>query len=209
MAMNNILRIIIDTVFPPTAHTAKLSRTTPDIFLRHYHEQKVGEVTALSHYHVPVIQAAIAAGKFENNRYATRLLSYLLSTWLNKNIVSRKTILIPLPLSRTRQNERGFNQVERVVTHAKAESILMKTNWLTRVVDTTRQTSLDRTERLKNMTGAFTITGAIQQTDWSTISRVVICDDVITTGASLAAAKASLLPHIPSHIELVCLAWAH
>ena len=210
MTMHQILRIIIDTLFPPTVHGMRLARATPTLVRRHYHEQRMGFIIALSHYHTPLIQAAIAACKFEKNKHAAELLSHLLDTWLDRHPHEGATIVIPLPLSSVRHTERGFNQVERVITYCKNLSPSQtKTDWLRRTIDTQRQTSLDRAARLQNMVGVFSTTEILNQVDWTKISRIIICDDVITTGASLAAAKATLLPQLPAHVELICLAWAH
>jgi predicted amidophosphoribosyltransferase len=124
--------------------------------------------------------------------------------------VSGKTVLIPIPLSETRERERGFNQVTRVLEHA---SILpqhkLKKNWLERQIDTTRQTSLGRQARLKNMQGAFAVSPQLRQVEWIDISRIIICDDVMTTGATLEAARTVLREAVPKHVTIICLAWAH
>ncbi len=208
--MRSWLRIIIDSIFPPTKHGALLAPLTPEQFVRHYSTLPVRDVITLSRYHAPVIQAAIAACKFEKNLQAAKLLATLLATWLTEHPTPGTTILIPLPLSRARQKERGFNQVERVLRYLPNDtSHRIETHWLLRSRDTVRQTSLGRTARLKNMAHAFTTPHTLSLVEWSDISRVIICDDVLTTGATLTAAREALLQHIPKHIELVCIAWAH
>ena len=81
--------------------------------------------------------------------------------------------------------------------------------WLKRPVNTIRQTSLGRTERLQNMTGVFTTTPLITRTTWSEIGRIIICDDVTTTGATLEAARTELRKSVPKQVPIICLAWAH
>lgn len=208
--MQYILRIILDTLFPPTPHGRLLSKTTEQLFVQLYSEERAHDTVTLSHYHTPYIQAAIAACKFENNHQAARLLSTLLPIWLHTHPTVGVTVLLPIPLSRQRTTERGFNQVERVLNNCPVpDSCHITIKWLERSVDTKRQTSQNRTDRLINMNNAFVVTRAIQQVDWSNITRVIICDDVVTTGATLRAAKSALRPHLPAHVTLITLAWAH
>ncbi len=204
------LRILLDTLFPPTAHGIRLRTITPEIFVRYYSECTVDTVTALSTYHIPAVQAAVAACKFEQSLHAPMLLASLMNEWLSRHPTTGRTVIIPIPLSRARQSERGFNQVERVLTYLPKTPIRgIETRWLKRPLNTARQTSLDRVERQKNMTHAFAVTGQVARIDWSAITRVIITDDVLTTGATLNAARATLAPHLPAHVELICLAWAH
>lgn len=208
--MRRLLRIIVDALFPQTIHGTLLASVTPEQFSRHYSPLPVHGIITLSRYQTPVIQAAVAACKFENNIRAAKLLAALPNQWITERPVPGTTILVPIPLSRERQKERGFNQVERVLTGMpKHTSLLIKRNWLIRTINTDRQTSLDRTKRLRNMSGAFAPNPSLANVAWSNISRVIICDDVLTTGATLTAAKAALLPHIPEHVSVVCLTWAH
>jgi ComF family protein len=208
--MRKLLRIIIDSIFPPTKHGTLLASITPAQFVRHYHTLPVHQVVTLSRYQTPVVQAAIVACKFEKNLRAATLLATLLTTWMSTHETTGTTILIPVPLSRTRQTKRGFNQVTRVLSYLQKNPLVrVEQHWLIRGSDTIRQTSLNREARLKNMTNAFAVSRTITTIDWSNISRIIICDDVLTTGATLTAAKTALQPHIPTEVELICLAFAH
>jgi predicted amidophosphoribosyltransferase len=208
--MKQLLRIILDAVFPPTVHELCLRQYAPAAFSQLYRPTIIGTHTALSQYEHRSVQAAVAACKFENNHYAAKLLSTLLATWLSLHTRTGTTLIIPLPLSSARKKERGFNQVERVLTYLPVnQNHCIATRFLARTHDTTRQTSLNRIERQQNMQGAFAATSAALNNSWDHITRVIICDDVLTTGATLTAARVALAPHLPRHIELVTLAWAH
>lgn len=204
------LRIVIDIVFPPTEHGKLLRDYNQERFTELLYPQPVGQNIALAKYSMPVIQAAIAACKFERNHYAAVLLAHILERWLQSNQTSGNTLLIPIPLSLQRQKERGFNQVTRVLSYLpRTKQSKIEKRLLIRTVDTDRQTSLGRALRLTNISGAFTITPNTLTYDWTGISRVIICDDVVTTGTTLAVARETLAPHLPPHVELVTLAWAH
>lgn len=204
------LRIFIDSIFPPTPHERVLRDYNVDRFSQHLHPLPVGNIITLSQYHIPAIQAAVTACKFERNRRAATLLASLLAGWLIDNSVRGATILIPIPLSTKREKERGFNQVVRVLTHIPTStSVSIAKNVLIRSLNTQRQTSLGRNDRLKNITGAFAMHPQWSHHDWSHVMRVIICDDVTTTGTTLHEAEAVLRSHLPAHITIICLAFAH
>lgn len=208
--MKHALRIILDTLFPPTVHERRLRAIAPDTFALALHPTVVFPHLALSHYDSPAVQAAVAACKFENNSHAASLLATLFARWLSHQKQTGITVIIPLPLSTNRQKERGFNQVERVVrAMPPIASLRIESTWLVRTHHTAPQTSLDRSGRLQNMSGAFSVRLPLTNCDWGLITRVIICDDVLTTGATLTAARTALAPHLPPSVELVTLAWAH
>jgi predicted amidophosphoribosyltransferase len=179
-------------------------------FLSHYQPVTIKNTLALASYSSRTVQAAVAACKFEKNRHAANLLAALYERWLMTHPVPKTTILIPIPLSDTRERERGFNQVTRVLEAMSMQPHHeIKTTWLVRPADTLRQTSLGRAARLQNMKGVFATTPYIQQYNWSGVSRIIICDDVMTTGATLEAARAAIAIQVPRHIKIICLAWAH
>ncbi len=209
--MNDLLRIVLDTLFPPTQHEKRIRTLSTETFARLLRPTTIDRHIALSLYDIADVQAAVAACKFEKNIQAAKLLAALCDSWLEQNKQAGVTVLIPIPLSYKRRKERGFNQVERVLNNLPHHpSILIAPHLLKRVRDTKRQTSLGRTERISNLTGVFaTQPQQLALIDWSSVTRVIICDDVLTTGATLTAARSALAPHLPSNITLVTLAWAH
>jgi ComF family protein len=111
-----------------------------------------------------------------------------------------------VPLSHKRKKERGYNQVELVAQRACTKtSARLEKHILLKVRHTPPQTTLSKSERLKNVVGAF----GIHDHTAEKISgkHIILLDDVTTTGATLHAAKAALLPHSPASVT--CLALAH
>ena len=203
-------RIILDSIFPPTAHERLLRKVTTERFRKHYEPRTLGCTIALAAYESRTVQAAVAACKFEKNLHAATLLASLFDQWLTLHSSVGKTILIPIPLSEIREKERGFNQVTRVIDHiTSSPRLILQKNWLIRPTDTPRQTSLGRNARLDNMKGVFLTTPYVTQTDWETVDRIIICDDVMTTGATLEAARMELRKVVPKGVTIICLAWAH
>lgn len=209
--MKHLLRIILDVLFPPTTHGARLMHTSPEIFITLLHPTKIDTHIALSLYEIADINAAVAACKFEKNVVAAQLLASLFSAWITQHTKPGTTLLVPIPLSHTRKRERGFNQVTRVLSYLpQSDTIQVSSQLLIRKHHTERQTSLNRTERLQNMQQVFYAPPRqLALINWQSVTRIIICDDVLTTGATLTAAKTTLKPQIPPHVEVITLAWAH
>ena len=110
------------------------------------------------------------------------------------DVVAERAALIPVPLARDRQRERGYNQSEllaRVI--AETWAVPVWTDVLARQRRTRTQTKLSPSERLANVAGAFSIVpgGAPRLKG----AHVVVVDDVITTASTLNACAAALFGH--------------
>ena len=99
--------------------------------------------------------------------------------------------IVPMPLSKQRLLERGFNQsallASALETGAQRK---VRHDVLVRIRDTAAQSKLPRRERHANVAQAFAV-----HPDWFAPLRgkkVVLVDDVMTTGASLHAAARAL-----------------
>ncbi len=92
--------------------------------------------------------------------------------------------LVPVPLHPTKQREREFNQAERLARRLSvATGIPLNCRLIRRVVSTQTQTLLSREERLANVRRAF---AAFPSTRLEG-ARIVLVDDVFTTGATTSA----------------------
>ena len=116
--------------------------------------------------------------------------------------LDKADVLVPLPLSAQRLQERGYNQallLARVLDPAKAASDV-----LLRILHTPPQSTLARKERLRSLQHAF----AVDPLHAARVrgKRVVLVDDVMTTGASLYAAATVLRKAGASHITALVLA---
>lgn len=90
-------------------------------------------------------------------------------------------LLIPVPLARGRQRERGFNQALEVARPlSRWTGIPLLADDAVRVRETPPQASLPWAERAQNIRGAFACSASLAG------KRAIVIDDVMTTGASLA-----------------------
>ena len=99
-------------------------------------------------------------------------------------------VIVPVPLHPLKQREREFNQAEQLARClGVAADIPVNKNLLRRVVSTSTQTRLTRQERVANVRGAFALCrGAGLDGE-----RVILVDDVFTTGATTSACAETLM----------------
>ena len=93
--------------------------------------------------------------------------------------------LVPVPLHPAKQREREFNQAERLSRRlSRATGLPVNTRLVRRRVATRTQTLLSRDERLENVRQAF-----VPRRGHASLkgARVVVVDDVFTTGATTGA----------------------
>jgi len=92
--------------------------------------------------------------------------------------------IVPVPLHAVKQREREFNQAERLAAHlGAAAGISLNPELLWRVRPTATQTRLTRQQRAANMRGAFAVRPGARLNG----ARVILVDDVFTTGATTNA----------------------
>ncbi len=95
--------------------------------------------------------------------------------------------VLPVPLSRERLRERGYNQSLEIARHVvRATGTRLAAELCERRRDTPAQMELPLTERAKNVRGAFHCPRLIAG------ARVAVLDDVMTTGATLDEIAATL-----------------
>ena len=92
--------------------------------------------------------------------------------------------IIPIPLTKERLKKRGYNQSEMIAKGiSKVTSIPLRTNVIARKRFTTSQTKNDRLERIINVEDSF----ILQKTNKLEGKHILIVDDIVTTGATIAA----------------------
>jgi ComF family protein len=147
--------------------------------------------------------ALMAQYKFNGQAGWARAFATLMrSTPWVEPALEHADLVLPMPLSRERLAERGFNQallLARALSPAKTDSDL-----LLRVKHTPTQTALDRDQRAANVQGAF----AVQPMRAAELrgKRVLLVDDVMTSGASLFGAAATLRQAGAASVAAVVLA---
>lgn len=135
------------------------------------------------------------------------LYSALREVRANKGATEERLCLIPLPQSRLRVIKRGYNQTRRLLGEMmhldKKKLFQFETGNLIKIRETKKQALLSRAERLVAQRGAF----RVLRPERLKGKTVILFDDIVTTGASLAEARKTLLE--AGTKEVICVALAH
>ena len=138
----------------------------------------------------------------ERPAWASALARLMRSTPWVEPALDQADWVLPLPLSGQRLRERGYNQALELARALAPQKT--RASMLLRIRHTPAQSSLQRSERLRNVSDAF----ALQPLGQPGLEnrRVVLVDDVMTSGASLYAAARVLRQAGAAHITALVFA---
>jgi len=158
---------------------------------------RLGDTLWLGPYAGP-LGRAVRALKY---RGATRL-----AAWLGERLAGevagagwRPTVVCAVPLHPSRRRRRGFDQALLLARRAAAALQVPCRPLLARTRATRSQARLPREERLRNVRGAF-------RSDPAPGARVLLVDDVLTTGATASACRAALLAAGATQVRIAVVA---
>lgn len=146
------------------------------------------------------LAAAIQALKYRSRTEHAPFLGQLLAG-VALAFAGQVDVVIPMALHPRRLRARGFNQAALLaVPVARALEVPLVIDRLKRVRETATQAGLTRADRAANLRGAFATHGDGRG------QRVLLIDDVRTTGTTLAAAAEALLTANHSVVMTLALA---
>lgn len=150
----------------------------------------LARVRALGRYAPPFL-GLVQALKYRNNTALVRLLGRALCGLAESDPeLGRADIICPVPLHRTRLRERGYNQAELLAREVGAGTGIRYEDLLVRLRNTPTQTRLaNDAARQANVRGVFALRPDVRLER----ARVLLVDDVTTSGATLDAAGRRLL----------------
>ncbi len=139
--------------------------------------------------------------KYKKSLQAATIGAYALHRMLGelkiplKLMPDEKILILPMPITAKRRQERGYNQCEIIANELKkfdsSNRLEIVSNLLLRIHHTSRQTLKDRKERLMSAKGIFSINEDVLKkfsSDELIYRTVIIIDDVITTGSTIKEA---------------------
>jgi len=114
-------------------------------------------------------------------------LAPLMGDLLIEAIRERIDLVVPVPLSRERLRERGYNQAAEIARHvARERRARLELTIVIRERDTRAQADLPWSDRARNVRGAFRCERSLDG------AAIAVVDDVMTTGATLDELAATL-----------------
>lgn len=154
---------------------------------------------ALFHYAAPV-DGLVSGLKYGARLSHARLLGRLLAE--RGRALPAPAALLPVPLHPARLRTRGFNQaVELARPLARALGVPLALGLASRVRDTPAQVGLTAAARRRNLRAAFRVHGPVPASLW-------VVDDVMTTGATVAALAGALRSAGCAEVHVWCVARA-
>lgn len=104
-------------------------------------------------------------------------MAHLIHIAFEESFATNIDWIVPVPIHWTRRFERGFNQSDLLAMELPTQKLHCEA--LKRIRPTSAQASLDRAHRLRSLQQAFSASKAVSG------KRILLIDDVITTGATI------------------------
>lgn len=143
--------------------------------------------------------------KYGENRDLAVWMGKMYAKELRKLDFAPTDCIIPVPLHRRKQKQRGYNQSEAFAEGISADlSISVNSRSLLRKTYTQTQTQKSRWERWKNVQDVF----IVENSEMVKGKNIMLVDDVVTTGATLEACVNELLNAGAQRVDVHAIAYA-
>lgn len=193
---------LIEYLFPP--HCAGCKKTGYELCQECTEHVRNSFPRTLPHIYVGfsyqdlIVKRTLKALKFKKRKKLAEIIGELLYERTIEDIsdqhafsLKKEILLIPIPLSKKRFNERGFNQSELIARSFASRDplFILQTRILIRTRHTKPQSSIHlKRERLENIQGVFSISNKIPLKG----KTIILIDDIVTTGATMKEAEKTL-----------------
>lgn len=154
-------------------------------------DRRIGEFYCLSLYrYTAVVRQSVWNIKYKHSLTVCRKAGMLLADAARQSVAYFSAdLVVDVPMTKTEKKRRGFNQSEILAQLvAKNLNLPFSPKGLVKVKETAPQKVLSAAKRLRNMRGAF-------RADEKVVGgkRVLLIDDVVTTGATVRSAAEALM----------------
>lgn len=153
------------------------------------------------------MKQSIANFKYHSKKeYAEFYIEEIIENYLDKISRMHVDLIVPIPIHRSKLLERGYNQADLLAKGiGKKTGIPVISDLLLRNKKTVPQKGLSDVERLKNLTGAFGWNEAAARRFNHPIDRVLLVDDIYTTGSTMEACSRILKAQDISAVYFIVL----
>ena len=200
---------LLDLIFPPRCEVCRKlgdEALCPECFNQVAFMKPALGIFSATKYE-GVVRQAIQRLKFERRKRLAEPLGVLLIKYVTHTpLLNMREIdaFIPVPLHPRRRKLRGFNQAELLAGFLARYYDTPLVNALERTKETLPQFELPRATRLENVKGAFKV--ADPRAVYN--KRVLLVDDIYTTGATIAECSKSLMIAGSKRVEVLTLSRA-
>lgn len=201
-SLGKILSYFLDLVAPPRSDyeiVKKLDENSINSLPSAPKVEGLDWIHPLFHYKNKKVKAIIWELKYKDNilplEYIGKLIYEEIIPIMSDILLfdaDAKFLLIPIPITKDRRAERGYNQSEyvcrEIMKNDLPHDLLYAPQWFEKIKETPSQShSETKEERKKNLIDCFKANPQVQD------KYIFLIDDVVTTGSTLSEAKNSLI----------------
>ena len=151
-----------------------------------------------------IIRKVLLQYKFKNKSYLYKtFVNFLLKNEKFFQILKSYDTIIPVPISRERQKQRGYNQsyllAKQIAIHT---GIKVENNCLLKAKNTIEQSKLTQEERIENAQGVY----KLQHKEKLKNKKLLLLDDIYTTGSTVNECCKILKEAKPAKIDVLTIA---
>lgn len=198
-----MFQFLLDLLLPQKPRALELLAMAPEEFAARAARNRSPagkDVSALFEYSDPIVREAVWMLKYRGNKKIARLLAAVLYDELLAFLEEyaplanfTDPLLIPVPLSKKRLRERGWNQCELLTDELErldaGRNFAVRKDALAKTKETPSQTKTEnRGSRMKNLANCFAVKNPVLVAG----RNIILIDDVATTGATLEEARRAL-----------------
>jgi len=177
---------------------------TNRLFQKFAYEPKIRHVSSFLDYNKHGITRKLIHGlKYRGEMEIGVLLGKMYGDDLRKAGKLHPDIIFPVPLHQRKLKKRGYNQSEKIAQGlSESMSVEVDTDMLIRKVYTSTQTTKTRVSRWENVGNVFEVVSPQRLHG----KKVMLVDDVLTTGATMGSLATQIAQCDVSEIYLVAMA---
>lgn len=156
--------------------------------------------------HTCAVRKSIYSIKYNNKReYVDFYVDEIFKRYENEIKLWDCNVIVPVPLHKKKKIKRGYNQAEIIAKKLSRKlNIPMDKEILKRIKNTVPQKELNDLQRKKNLKDAFIVSKKINQ-NREKFKKIIIVDDIYTTGSTIDACARELLKNGATEIYYICI----